>query len=92
MEASIEVLPVVIAIVLIKLLAHQSNWEFLTLNSLFGAIISANVFLIGFLISGVLVDYKESEGIPGELSSSLEVLADECYILSGISIIDRVFT
>ncbi len=36
---------------------------------------------MGFLISGVLVDYKESEKLPGELSCSLEVLADESYIV-----------
>jgi predicted membrane chloride channel (bestrophin family) len=74
------VVPIVGGIILLKLLAHQMGWEFLTLNSLFGAIISANVFLVGFLISGVLVDYKEAEKIPGELSCSLEVLTDECYI------------
>jgi hypothetical protein len=51
------------------------------LNSLFGAIVSANVFLIGFLISGVLVDYKEAEKIPGEVACSLEVITDESYII-----------
>ena len=74
------VIPIVIIIILLKLLSHQMNWEFLTLNSLFGAIISANVFLVGFLISGVLVDYKEAEKLPGELACSLEVMTDECYI------------
>jgi predicted membrane chloride channel (bestrophin family) len=74
------VLPAVAIIVLLKLASHQMGWEFLTLNSLFGAIISANVFLVGFLISGVLVDYKEAEKLPGELACSLEVLTDECYI------------
>jgi len=76
-----KVLPLVVVIILFKLLFHQAGWEFLTLNTLFGAIISANVFLVGFLISGVLADYKEAEKIPGELSCSLEVLTDECSIL-----------
>jgi predicted membrane chloride channel (bestrophin family) len=80
-KLAFKVLPIVGVIILLKLFAHQSGWEFLTLNTLFGAIISANVFLIGFLISGVLVDYKEAEKIPGELSCSLEVLTDECYIV-----------
>ena len=74
------VLPIVVIIILLKLLSHRMGWEFLTLNSLFGAIISANVFLVGFLISGVLTDYKEAEKLPGELACSLEVLTDECYI------------
>jgi hypothetical protein len=77
---AIRVLPIVTVLILLKLLSHQLGWEFLTLNSLFGAIISANVFLVGFLISGVLVDYKEAEKLPGELACSLEVLTDECYI------------
>jgi len=81
-KLAIKVVPFVIVIILLKLFVHQSGWEFLTLNTLFGAIISANVFLVGFLISGVLVDYKEAEKIPGELACSLEVLTDECYIVS----------
>ncbi len=80
-KLAFKVTPFVAVIILLKLFAHQSGWEFLTLNTLFGAIISANVFLVGFLISGVLVDYKEAEKIPGELSCSLEVLTDECYIV-----------
>jgi hypothetical protein len=80
-KLAFKVIPFVILIIILKLVAHQAGWEFLTLNSLFGAIISANVFLVGFLISGVLVDYKESEKIPGELSCSLEVITDECYVI-----------
>jgi hypothetical protein len=80
-KLAFKVAPLVALIVAFKLAAHALGWVFLTLNSLFGAIISANVFLIGFLISGVLVDYKEAEKIPGELSCSLEVLTDESYIV-----------
>lgn len=79
-KLSFKVIPLVGLVILLKLLAHQLNLEFLEINALFGAIISANIFLIGFLISGVLVDYKESEKIPGEIACSLEVLADEGYI------------
>lgn len=80
-KLTIKVFPFVVVISILKLFAHQLGWEFLTLNTLFGAIISANIFLVGFLISGVLADYKESEKIPGELACSLEVLTDECYIV-----------
>jgi len=73
-----KVLPIVIVVVLVKLLVHEMGWEFLSLNPLFTAIISANTFLIGFLISGVLADYKESEKLPGEIAVSLEAIAEEC--------------
>jgi hypothetical protein len=74
-------LPSVLIIILLKAAAHHFGYEFLTLNALFTAIISANIFLIGFLISGTLVDYKESEKLPGDLSASIEAMADEGFIM-----------
>jgi predicted membrane chloride channel (bestrophin family) len=78
---TLKVLPFVLVLIILKFGAHYFNWEFLTLSSLFTAIISANIFLLGFLISGVLSDYKESEKLPGELASSLEAIYDECQIV-----------
>lgn len=75
--------PLVGTIVICKLAAHFWGFEFLSLNSLFTAVVSANIFLIGFLISGVLVDYKESEKIPAELASSMENMSDEAFIIYG---------
>lgn len=80
-RVALKTIPLVVAIVAVKFLVHSLGYEFLTLNSLFTAIISANIFLIGFLISGTLVDYKESEKLPGDLSASLETMADEGLIL-----------
>jgi hypothetical protein len=36
------------------------NWEPLSINPLFTGIVAANVFLMGFLLSGVLSDYYEA--------------------------------
>lgn len=80
-KLAVKTLPYVVLIILTKFLVHEWEYEFLSLNSLFTAIISANIFLIGFLISGTLVDYKESEKLPGDLSASLESMADEAVIL-----------
>jgi hypothetical protein len=72
----------IVALVLgAKLLVHFLGWEILSINPLFSGIVAANVFLMGFLLSGVLADYKESERLPGELSACLENLAQE---VSGI--------
>ena len=78
---ALKTVPFVAVIVLLKFAMHYLGSEFLTLNSLFTAIISANIFLIGFLISGTLVDYKESEKLPGDLAASLETMADEGLII-----------
>lgn len=45
-------------------------------------IISAGIFLIGFMLSGTLADYKESERIPGEIASTLESIEETCLNLA----------
>lgn len=60
-----------------KLIMHFIGWEVISINPLFSGIVAANVFLMGFLLSGVLSDFKESERLPGELAASLENLAQE---------------
>ena len=76
-----KVFPVVLLIIILKLLAHQFNLEFISLNPLFTGIVTANIFLLGFLIAGVLSDYKESEKLPGDLANSIETIIDECLII-----------
>lgn len=81
-KLAIKTAPFVMIIILIKLLVHYLGFEVLTLNSLFTAIVSANIFLIGFLITGVLTDYKESEKIPGDMASSIATMLDEGLIIN----------
>lgn len=76
-----KVLPVVGLIIILKLLVHQLGLEFISLNPLFSGFIVANIFLLGFLLAGVLSDYKESEKLPGELASSIDSITDECLII-----------
>jgi len=80
-KLAVKTAPFIVVIILLKLSAHYLGYEFLTLNALFTAIVSANIFLIGFLVSGVLTDYKESEKIPGDMASSIATMADEGLIL-----------
>jgi len=70
-------LPTVVLIILLKAGAHALGYEVISLNAIFSGIIGANVFLLGFLLSGVLSDYKESEKLPGELASGFRTIADE---------------
>lgn len=72
---------VVAVVLMVKHFVHLLGIEQLNVNSLFGAIISSNVFLIGFLISGVLTDYKEAEKLPDEMVANLEALSDDALSL-----------
>lgn len=73
----LRVCAVVALIIGLKLIVHFAGWEVISINPLFSGIVAANVFLMGFLLSGVLTDFKESERLPGELAASLENLAQE---------------
>ncbi|MCU0653205.1 MAG: hypothetical protein MUD10_03010 [Candidatus Pacebacteria bacterium] len=75
-------MPVILFVAAAKLLAHHYGWEFLSMNGIFAAFISANIFLIGFNISGVLSDFKAGEKLPGELAAHIEAIADECVYLA----------
>lgn len=74
--------PILLATLALKFVFHYFDLEIISLNALFVSMVAATTFLIGFLITGVLSDYKESEKIPGDLASSLEAIYDEAYILN----------
>lgn len=61
----------------LKFVAHQFLLEVMDLNALFTSLVAGTIFLIGFLSSGVLSDYKESEKIPTEITASLKTLLDD---------------
>lgn len=73
----LKLIPLLIGIFILKLIIHNVGFEIISMNALFTSLIGATTFLIGFLITGVISDYKESEKIPGEMAASLEVIYDE---------------
>jgi len=72
----------VLALSGLKLAIHWTRLEFLTLNALFTSAIAAAVFIIGFLLSSVLADYKEAERMPAELRVSLEAIYDDTRVFA----------
>lgn len=76
-----KVTPLVLAISGFKFLAHYYNLEVMELNALFTSLVAGTIFLIGFLISGVLSDFKEAEKLPSELTASLRSLWDDTYTI-----------
>lgn len=78
---AIKILPLVFVIAILKYIFHIYGLEVMELNALFTSIVAGTIFLIGFLISGVLTDYKESEKIPSELSACIKSLFDDAYTI-----------
>ncbi|MGE3066476.1 MAG: hypothetical protein AB7K67_12875 [Hyphomicrobiaceae bacterium] len=71
------VVAVVVALSVAKAAIHALGLEFLSLNPLFTSAIAGSIFIIGFLLSSVLSDYKEAERIPAELRVALEAIHDD---------------
>jgi hypothetical protein len=78
---AVKIVPIMAVIFVLKLVFHKYGLEVISLNALFTSLIAATTFLIGFLISGVISDYRESERLPGDMAASLETIYDEAYIL-----------
>ena len=55
---AVKIFPIVLLISILKFLSHNYGFEVMELNALFSSLIAGTIFLIGFLISGVLTDYK----------------------------------
>lgn len=80
-SVAFKIMPVIILVAILKFLSHKFGLEIMELNALFTSLVAGTIFLIGFLITGVLSDYKESEKIPSELSASLKSLFDDAYTI-----------
>lgn len=75
------IIPILLLVAILKFLSHHFELEILELNALFTSLIAGTIFLIGFLVSGVLSDYKESEKLPSELSAAIKSLYDDAYTI-----------
>lgn len=64
-------------VVVVKFVFHQLGWEIIEQSSLHNSVISSVIFVIGFLLSATITDYKESERIPSELATNIEDMYDD---------------
>lgn len=70
--------PVALALTVVKLsleplLGFRGVIEF---NSDLNVIFTALVFIMGFILAGTIVDFKEAERLPGEIACQLEIMED----------------
>jgi hypothetical protein len=78
-------LPVVFAMAAVKLLLDVVfQFRGLVPFADVGVILTACVFLIGFLLAGTMADYKESERLPAEIATTLETI-EEIFVLAAIN-------
>lgn len=70
-------LAVTVAAVSLKYFLHLFNLEIFEPTSLHNSVISSVIFVIGFVLSATIADYKESERIPSEFASTIENMYED---------------
>lgn len=73
------IITVIVTAVIIaaKYLLHLFGLELIVLGSLHGSVISGVIFVIGFILSATISDYKEAERIPAEIASTIEDMNED---------------
>ena len=70
----VTVTAIVIVLSAVKGTIHWLGLEFVSVNTLLTSGIAGAIFIIGFVLSSVLSDYKEAERIPTEIRVALEAI------------------
>jgi hypothetical protein len=73
----VNVIATVAALIAAKFLFHYFKIEFLALDTLFSSIVAGAIFIVGFLLTSTLPDYKEAERLPAEIRVALEGIHDD---------------
>ncbi len=83
----VSVIPVMLIAAGFKVAVHYLGWEIIPagMSSFFPSILTGIIFLLGFLLAGVVGDYKESERIPNEISASLFAIWQEAEYAHAVS-------
>lgn len=66
-----------------KYLFHMFEWEPIEQSSLHNGVLSSATFVIGFLLSATITDYKESERIPAEFAANIEDMYADAEVIHG---------
>jgi hypothetical protein len=56
----------------VKYILHHFGLEFIEQTSLHNSVISSVIFVLGFVLSATITDYKESERIPADFAANIE--------------------
>ncbi len=70
-----------LVIVGLKYCFHLLHWEPIEQSSLHNGVLSSATFVIGFLLSATIADYKESERIPAEFAANIEDMYSDAEVI-----------
>lgn len=77
-----KVLPFVALFCLIKWITHQLGWQLGTFDSQMGSLLAAVTFIVAFMLTGTLTDYRICEDIPIQIVNAIESIQDSNLYLA----------
>lgn len=75
-------------IVIAKAIFHWFGWDLIGYSPLYATIITGGFFVLGFILSATIADYKEAEKLPAEFSAIIENMYEDGL---GISVNYKAF-
>lgn len=72
---------ITIPLLVVRLIFDYLQFDILPVTNLISAFISGAIFTIAIIYSGTLVDYKESEKIPGEIATSIKTFYSDLSLI-----------
>lgn len=70
-----------ISVVAVKYFIHAFDLELIEQSSLHNGVLSSVTFVLGFLLSATISDYKESERIPSDFAAQIEDMHDDAAMI-----------
>lgn len=77
----LKALGITLALLVFRLIFDYLKFDILPVTNLITAFISGAIFTIAIIYSGTLIDYKESEKIPGEIATSLRTFYSDLELV-----------
>jgi hypothetical protein len=74
-------LGITLVLLVFRLVVDYLQYDILPVTNLITAFISGAIFTIAIIYSGTLIDYKESEKIPGEIATSLRTFYSDLELV-----------
>ena len=70
-------LVVTILVVVAKYFLHASGIEPIEQTSIHNGVVSSVIFVVGFVLSATITDYKESERIPADFAAMIQDMFED---------------
>jgi hypothetical protein len=73
---------IAVPFVVLKYALHRLGWELVEITTLHGSVVTGALFVLGFILSATIADYKESEKIPAEIAAIIHDMHDDVTAIS----------